>query len=110
MFQACPDEEIQQIVVILVGGFLNVSQFHVLLGVLSDENYREAARFIDVEVRDRMDIPELEEEFKKVRGHVSKFNLEKADDERREDHANRSVLNMKEDIEQVIMGLWSYPK
>ena len=102
LFQAYPDEEIQQIVVTLVGGFFNVSQFQVLLGVLSDENYREAARFVDVEVRDRMDIPELEEEFKKVRGHVSKFNLEKADDERREDHANRSVLNMKEDIEQVL--------
>ena len=66
LFQACPDEEIQQIVVILVGGFLNVSQFPALLGVLSDEDYREAARFIEVEVRDRIDIPELEQEFKKV--------------------------------------------
>merc|ERR1712055_1241500 len=85
LYQAVPDEEIQSIVVINVGNFLNVSQFGALLGVLSTEEYREAARFVDTEIRDRIDIPELEEEFKKVRTHVSKFNADKAEDERRED-------------------------
>ena len=65
LYQSTPDEEIQSIVIILVGGFLNVSQFGALLGVLNTEEYREAARFVDTEVRDRIDIPELEEEFKK---------------------------------------------
>ena len=109
LYQAVPDEEIQSIVVINVGNFLNVSQFGALLGVLSTEEYREAARFVDTEIRDRIDIPELEEEFKKVRTHVSKFNADKAEDERREDYANRSVINLRDDIESVLNRVYNGP-
>ena len=75
----------------------------------SAEEYHEAARFVDAEVRDRIDIPELEEEFKKVRTHVSKFNADKAEDERREDYANRSVINMRDDIESVLNRVYNGP-
>ena len=84
LFLTNPDEEIEGLVTRLLGDPKSAADFNDLLVVLSEERYRDAAVYEDNGVRNRGDIPELDEEFREIRKHVAKFNEDKAEEERRE--------------------------
>ena len=102
LFITSPEEEIESLLTRLIGEPKGAADFKDLLVVLSEERYRDAAVYEDSGVRNRGDIPYLDAEFRGIRNHVAKFNEDKAEEERREDIVQRSINNLKQDIEIVL--------
>ena len=106
LFILLPEQEVEDLIVILIGPMRNANHFQELIEILHREEYRNAVNYMDPHVRSRNDIPWLEEEFRLVKVHVTEFKKSVRQEEAEEVAIARTLQNVREDVQSLLESIY----
>ena len=106
LYNSSPEESIRSLVEAIIGSQRGVDQFGILVATLNIENYRSIVRYEEVGVRDKRDVPWLENEFAAFCIHVTAYRKSMEAKEERENAVDLAVANLRRDIEETVILLW----